>query len=130
MKPIPPRTRYDGEVMPGAGDLASTLGNAGVDVVSSPALIGYLEMACVHAVEACFEPGEASVGVGFSMRHLAAAFPGRPVEVEAELAGQQGRRLTFKVRARQGGRDIMTGEHERAVVELERFLKSVADSPA
>lgn len=130
MKPVPSAARYRGEVMPGPGDLASTLGNAGVDVVSSPALIGYLEMACLHAVEAYFDPGEASVGVGFSMRHLAAALPGRPVEVEAELAAQHGRRLTFKVRARQSGRDIMTGEHERAVVELERFLKSVAASTA
>lgn len=130
MKPVPVGARYQGRFIPGPGDLASSIGNPGVDVVSSPATIGYLEMACHWVIEPAFEPGEASVGVGFSLAHLAAALAGRPIEVEAELASQDGRRFTFQVRARQDGRDIMTGEHVRAIVNLDRFLKALPQPSA
>ena len=128
MKPLALGAAYRGEVMAGPGELASALGNSGVDVVSSPALIGHLEMACHHVIDPNFDEGEASVGVGFSLRHTAAAFPGRPIDVTAELIAQDGRRFTFRVEAQQDGRIVMTGEHERALIHLDRFLRSVRPS--
>jgi predicted thioesterase len=92
--------------------------------VSSPAIIGHLEMACHHVIDPHFDSGEASVGVGFSMRHVGAAFPDRPLDVAAELIAQDGNRFIFRVEARQDGRIIMSGEHERALVHLDRFLKA------
>ena len=73
MKPIKPGILYNGQVRPRPSDLASALGNTGVDVVSSPATIGYLEMACHHVSDPFFDEGEASVGVGFDMQHVGAA---------------------------------------------------------
>jgi predicted thioesterase len=128
MKPIPLGASFQGQVTSGPGDLASALGNAGVDVVSSPAIIGHLEMACHHVIDPYFDDGEASVGVGFSLRHVAAAFPNRPMDVSAELIAQDGKRFTFRVEARQDGRVVMTGEHERALVQLDRFLKALRSS--
>ena len=128
MKPIALGASHRRQVTAGPGELASALGNAGVDVVSSPAIIGHLEMACHHVIEPCFDDGEASVGVGFSLRHLAAAFPDRPMDVSAELIAQDGSCFTFRVEARQDGRVVMTGEHERALVQLDRFLKALRSS--
>jgi predicted thioesterase len=130
MKPLPLGAGHQGQVTAKPGELASALGNAGVDVVSSPAIIGYLEMACHHVMDPHFDDGEASVGVGFSLRHVAAAFPERPMDVKAELIARDGKRFTFRVEAKQDGRTVMTGEHERALVELDRFLKSLARSPS
>jgi predicted thioesterase len=130
MKPIPLGASYQGQVTAGPGDLASALGNAGVDVISSPAIIGHLEMACHRIIDPHFDNGEASVGVGFSLRHVAAAFPDRPLDVAAELVSQDGKRFTFRVEARQDGRSVMTGEHERALVRLDRFLKALRTSPS
>lgn len=124
MKSLPSGASYQGQITAGPGDLASALGNAGVDVVSSPTIIGHLEMACCHVMDPYFDNGEASVGVGFSLRHVAAAFPGQPIGLSADLVSQDGGRFTFRVRAQQDGRDIMTGEHERALVHLDRFLKT------
>ena len=129
MKPVGIGAMYRGQVTAGAGELASALGNAGVDVVSSPAIIGHLEMACHHVIDPHFEDGEASVGVGFSLRHVGAAFPDRPMDVSAELVAQDGKRFTFRVKAEQDGRAVMAGEHERAIVHLERFLKRLSPSP-
>jgi predicted thioesterase len=126
MKPVEIGATYRGQVTAGPGELASALGNAGVDVVSSPAIIGHLEMACHHVIEPHFDDGEASVGVGFSLRHVGAAFPDRPMDVSAELIAGDGKRFTFRVQAEQDGRTVMTGEHERALVQLERFLKKLS----
>lgn len=128
MKPAKPGITYKAQVMPKPSDLASALGNTGVDVVSSPATIGYLEMACHHASEQFFDEGEASVGVGFEMQHVGAATPDLPVDLAAELIGVDGRRLTFKVEATQSGKPIMTGTHQRAVVDLARLLAGTAVS--
>ena len=128
MKPIALGASHRRQVTAGPGELASALGNAGVDVVSSPAIIGHLEMACHHVIDPYFDDGEASVGVGFSLRHVAAAFPNRPMDVSAELIAQDGKRFTFRVEARQDGRTVMTGEHERALVQLDRFLKALRSS--
>ena len=126
MKPLSIGARYQAQVTAGAGELASALGNAGVDVVSSPAIIGHLEMACHHVIDPHVDDGEASVGVGFSLRHVGAAFPDRPMDVAAELIASDGKRFTFRVEAEQDGRTVMTGEHERALVHLERFLKRLS----
>lgn len=125
MKPLAVgATRID-HVMPRPDELASALGNRGVDVVSSPATIGHLEMACHRLMQENFEPGEGSVGVGFLLRHVAGALPGKPIECRATLASQEGRMHTFSVVARQDGREIMTGEHTRALIRLDRFLQSL-----
>lgn len=122
MRPIEVGATFSEQVMPKNSDLASALGNSGVDVVSSPATIGYLEMAALRVIEPYFEDDEATVGIGFNFRHLSAAFLDAPLDVNAELIAQDGRRFTFKVEASQHGRLIMTGEHERAVVNLGKFL--------
>ena len=128
MKPVPLGASYRGQVTAGAGELASALGNSGVHVVSSPAIIGHLEMACHHVIQPFFDAGEVSVGVGFSLRHLAAAYPGRPMDLDALLIAEDGKRFTFRVQAQQDGRVIMSGEHERALVHLDRFLKTAHPS--
>ncbi len=122
MKTAQPGLHYSGQVWPKPSDLASAIGNTGVDVVSSPATIGYLEFAALYAVEHLFEEGEASVGTGFDMKHMGAAVPEKPVDVSSELIAVDGIKLTFKVEASQSGKLIMTGTHERAVVNLARLL--------
>jgi|GEM_PF-94131 len=128
MKQAKPGISYSGQVIPKPSDLASALGNTGVDVVSSPATIGYLEMACHHASDQFFDEGEASVGVGFEMQHVGAATPELPVDVAAELIKVDGRRLTFRVEATQAGKLIMTGTHQRAVVDLGRLMAGTVAS--
>lgn len=130
MKPIVPGTRHQWSIVPSGSDTASAIGNPGVDVVSTPALIGYLEMTSHYLIEPHFENGEASVGTAVDIRHRAAAFPGTQVNCEAQLEKREGRRLSFSVAAHQDGRLIMEGRHERAVVRLDTFLKPGTIKPA
>jgi len=127
MKPAKVGLSYKGQVMLRPEDLASAVGNPGVHVVSSPATIGYLEMACFHAIRNLMQPGDGTVGVDFQLKHVGAAYPGRPVDVEAELIATDGKRFRFKVKASQDGRTVMEGEHGRALISLSRFLKGKAE---
>jgi 2-hydroxychromene-2-carboxylate isomerase/predicted thioesterase len=130
MKAAEQGLRFKGQVMPRPEDLASAIGNKGVHVVSSPATIGYLEMACYGAIRHLLEPDDGTVGVDFQLKHVGAAYPGRPVDVAAELIASDGRRLRFRVQASQDGRTVMSGEHERALISVARFLKSQPQRPA
>jgi len=64
------------------------------------------------------------------MQHVGAATTDLPIDVAAELIKVDGRRLTFKVDATQAGKLIMTGTHQRAVVDLDRLMAGTVVSAA
>lgn len=110
------------EVVPGKESLASAIGNTGVEVVSSPFIVGMLEEASHRAVRGLYEADEATVGIRLEVSHLAAAYPRQPLLAVARLEEVNGRRMRFSVNAYQGDRLIMSGMHERALIQLNRFL--------
>lgn len=122
MKNIPLGISNRAEIMPEAQHAASALGNVGVDVVSTPALIGYLEMTSHLSILPFCDSGEATVGTRVEVDHLAPAFLDRPVTTASRVAAVEGRRIMFEVEARQGDRLVMTGRHGRAIVQLDRLL--------
>ena len=103
-------------------DTAAAVGNSGVEAVATVALILWIEATCGELMAPCLDEGEAGVGVRVAVDHTGPAFAGRPVEVHARVSGVDRRQVTFAVRLAQDGRDVMTGEHVRAVVDLARFL--------
>lgn len=127
MKEIPLGIEHGVDIMPEARHLASAFGNAGVDVVSTPSLIGFLELASHTLVLPYCEAGEVSVGTRVEVDHLAGAFVGRPISVLARIVAVDKRRVTFAVAARQDDRLVMQGRHGRAIVSRERLF---AQKPA
>lgn len=101
---------------------AEVVGNTGVDVVSSAALIGFGEIVCGAVFADLLEPGEGSVGARFDFVHLAPARIGTRVTVEARAVAVDGRKLDFEVVARDGQRVLMKGTHRRVVIDLAAFL--------
>lgn len=122
MKAIPAGLVHRVEIMPEERHTAAALGNTGVHVVSTPSLIGYLEMASHRSILPFCEEGEASVGTRVEVDHLAPAFLGQPIIATARVLATEGRRITFEVAAEQDGRLIMKGRHGRAVIRLDRLL--------
>ena len=103
-------------------DTAAAVGNPGVEAVATVALILWIEATCGELMAPYLDEGEAGVGVRVAVDHTGPAFASRPVEVHARVSGVDRRQVTFSVRLAQDGRDVMTGEHVRAVVDLARFL--------
>ena len=98
MKPLAPGPRGAWRALPEFTDSAAAAGNTGVAVVSSQALIAWCEQAAHRAIADYHEPGEATLGVGFDLAHVAPARLDREVVAEAEVVAVEGRRITFEVR--------------------------------
>jgi fluoroacetyl-CoA thioesterase len=60
------------------------------------------------------------------VRHLAATPVGHRVTAEAEVTRVDGRRIEFKVSARDEIEEIGAGTHERVVVDLDRLSQRLA----
>ena len=108
-------------------DTAEAGGNPGVVVVSTRALVEWLEVVAESLIRHTFEDGEASVGAAVCVRHLAPSLVGRPVAITATVTGARKNRVDFDIEVRDGERVLMTGTHTRAVIDLDAFLVQFKD---
>lgn len=109
-----------------AYNTAQALGSGSVAVYATPALVALIEQAAVNALTDVLHAGSTSVGVRIDVRHTAATPVGMAVIATATLVEVDGRRLRFGVSARDDVESIAAGEHERAIVDEQRFLARVA----
>jgi fluoroacetyl-CoA thioesterase len=122
MRPIPvgAKGNYTLRVMP--GHLANQFKDAALPpVFATPMMVTAMENAALNAVRDYLDPGESAVGTAVNIRHLAATPVGHRVSAEAEVTKVDGRRIEFKVSARDEIEEIGNGTHERMVVDLPRL---------
>jgi predicted thioesterase len=97
-------------------------------------LLALAEAACVAAVAPQLVAGQTTVGIAVSLEHKRASPIGAPIEVEAELAEMEGRRLFFNFIAYGPGTGdeavISAGTVERMLVDRDRFLRGVRAAAA
>jgi fluoroacetyl-CoA thioesterase len=107
-------------------DTAVTLGSGDVPVLGTPRLLALAEAACVAAIAPQLPAGTTTVGVAVSLEHSRPSPLGSQVEVQAELTGVEGRRLTFMFIAYGPGTGddavIGAGTLERVLVDRDTFL--------
>ncbi|MBI1802271.1 MAG: thioesterase family protein [Chloroflexi bacterium] len=92
-----------------------------VSVLSTPSMIGFMEEASHRAVAPCLPATQSTVGTVVCIKHLAATPVGMTFRAEAELVEVDRRRLKFKVTAYDEKELIGEGEHERFIIDLDRF---------
>ncbi|MCS7282348.1 MAG: thioesterase family protein [Anaerolineae bacterium] len=106
---------------------AVRMGSGTVPVLATPALVAVMEEAAVRALEGHLPPGQTSVGVRIDVRHLAATPLGMRVRACATLVSVEGRRLTFRIEAWDDREKVGEADHERVLVDVERFLARVRE---
>jgi predicted thioesterase len=99
-------------------------------VLSTPHMIGYMERTCRNTVLPLLEPGHDTVGTHVNVAHLAAAPIGAAVTFRAEIIGVEGRRIQFRVEARDEKEKIGEGTHERTIVNVAKFATRLAEKKA
>jgi predicted thioesterase len=104
---------------------AAAVGAGGVEVFGTPMMIALMENAAWAAVAAELDAGHVTVGTLVNVKHLAATPIGQQVRASAELIEIAGRRLVFHVEAYDERQKIGEGQHERFIVNLERFLARI-----
>lgn len=102
---------------------AAAVGAGGVEVFGTPMMIALMENAAWRAVAEHLDEGQVTVGTLVNVRHLGATLLGQQVRATAELIEIDGRRLLFKVEAYDEQKKIGDGQHERTIINLEKFLQ-------
>jgi predicted thioesterase len=106
------------------------LGTEGARVLSTPHMIGYMERTCRDAVLPWLEAGYDTVGTHVNVAHLAATPIGMSVTFTAEVIRVDGRRVEFRVEARDEKEKIGEGTHERAIINVAKFATRLAEKLA
>ena len=109
------------EIMVGTRDTAPHVGSGKVKVLATPVMVSLMEEAALNAVEGHLPPGYQTVGTHLDVTHIAATPVGMRVIATAELLSIEGRKLKFRVAAKDEIDPIGEGTHERIIVELSRF---------
>jgi predicted thioesterase len=94
-------------------------------VLSTPHLIGHLELVARNLLKERIDEGSDSVGSEIQLRHLAATPVGMQVRLAAEVTAVDGRRVRFLVEAFDEREKIAEGAHERVIIDVARFAARV-----
>jgi fluoroacetyl-CoA thioesterase len=99
-------------------------------VLSTPAMIGMMEVAASQAVLPELPPGAITVGTRIEVDHLKAVPGGTTVRATARLVKYEGRFLVFDVEARAGEYVLGRGRVFRAIVEPQKFTDQATERGA
>ncbi|PKO17824.1 MAG: thioesterase [Chloroflexi bacterium HGW-Chloroflexi-10] len=94
-------------------------------VLSTPHLIGVIETSAHEAIAAALNEDQSSVGTFIAVKHIAATPVGMQIRVRIEVLQVTERKVAYKVEAWDAVEKIAEGEHERFVIDVNRFAKNV-----
>ena len=92
------------------------------EVFATGFLVGFLEWACIKAINPHLDwPQEQTLGTHINVSHEAATPVGLEVTAIVELIAVEGKKLIFNVEAHDGVDLISKGQHERFVINRQKF---------
>lgn len=106
-------------------DAVHFMGPAVPPVLSTPALVMWMELTSRENIGPLLGPGEDSVGVHVEIKHLAATPVGMSVRVVSRLTGVEGRAFSFEFEAFDAVEKIAEGTHRRSSVPVAKFASRV-----
>jgi fluoroacetyl-CoA thioesterase len=108
-----------------AVDRDRTIGFMGEEgrVYSTPNLVRDVEHTCRDLILEHADPGEDSVGMEISLRHLAPTLLGMNVEISVTVVAVDRRKIVFEVSAKDELEPISAGTHTRFVVETAKTIE-------
>ena len=123
MVALEPGLKGSTEILVGTRDTAPHVGSGKIKVLATPVMVMMMEEAALNAVEGLLPEGHQTVGTRLDITHTAATPVGMRVTATAELVKVEGRKLTFRVAARDEKESIGEGTHQRIIVNVARFDK-------
>lgn len=102
-------------------DLATNWKND-VPVLSTPVLLWLGEVAAMKVLEGAVPIENISVGVSHNVKHLAPTPVGFKLVITATPIEVSGRIISFEVKAHDGIEIVLSGVHQRAIIDKKTFL--------
>lgn len=101
---------------------AASVGSGGLDVLSTPSLIAFMEQTAYQFIQADLPDTETTVGYEIMTKHLAPSLIGQAVTIHCQLVEQNNNRYSFQLEAYVANQKIATASHKRARVVIDQFL--------
>jgi predicted thioesterase len=92
-------------------------------VFSTPSMTQLVESTANQLAAPHLKPGQGQVGTLVTIRHMAPTPMGKKVRAEAELLAIDRRRLSFKVKVYDEVEQVGEAEHERFVIDLDKYME-------
>jgi len=124
---IPVGTRNEEKLVVTSDVAIDFMGVEGARVLSTPNMILGLEKTARNLLIRLLDPGYDSVGTNVNVSHLAATPIGMTVTFRTEVTSVEDRRVNFKVEAFDAQDKIADGTHQRAIVNVERFVSKMRE---
>lgn len=106
---------------------ALAVGSGSLEVLATPAMLALIEKAAADLLEKILPQEYTSVGTLLNVEHIAPSPVGMKIFAEVEVVEVNGRKIIFKVSAKDEVEEIGRGTHERFIVGREKF-QTKADS--
>jgi predicted thioesterase len=94
-------------------------------VLSTPALLLWMEMTSRESIQELLQPGQDTVGVGVTLKHLAATPVGGQVRIVTKLVKVEGRFYTLEIEAFDETEKVGEANHQRAAITVAKFAERV-----
>jgi predicted thioesterase len=127
MPDIPIGAKAERKLLVTSESATTFMGAEGPRVLSTPHMIGHMELTCRDAVLPLLDAGFDTVGTHVDVYHLAAAPIGAVVTFTAEVIAVNDRRIQFRVEAWDEKEKIGEGTHERAIINVAKFATRLAE---
>lgn len=124
MTTLKPGLRGRAETMVKQNLTAEVVGSGTVPVFATPMLVALMEKAALAALGNLLPGEKTSVGTRVELHHQAPTPLEMTVTAEAELLAVEGSRLDFAVKAWDEQGPVAEGNHQRVILDRERFLAS------
>lgn len=105
---------------------AKAMESGTLDVFATPAMVALMELTAWKSVAPYLEDGTGTVGSYLDIHHNSPTPVGMTVTCESELIQIEGRKLTFRLTAKDDSGIIGEGTHERFLIDNEKFSRKAA----
>lgn len=104
---------------------ALAMGSGDLPVFATPAMVALMENAAMQTVASSLSEELTTVGAEMNVTHVKPSGVGAEIVATAKLTAIDGRKLTFRVEARDAVGIIGEGTHIRYAVDRNRFLSKI-----
>lgn len=104
-------------------DTADTYGNKGVQVLSTPALLNYIEQTASRILWTRLPQGFSLVGIGVDLSHQVAVPVGGQFNVQATVSHVGRSKVTYDFSVTYKHHLVSKGSYRQGVVHLDQFLE-------
>lgn len=103
-------------------DTADSIGNTGVRVFSTPALLMHVENTSSLWAARRLPEGYSPVGISVDLKHTGAVPVGGEVIITSRVLSVRRKVISYEFHASYQGREISHGTYQQAIIDLQEFL--------